>query len=56
MNLQKIIHEFEKKIISLFQNNLSEREDSRAFGAMVEKIIIDNWKEYTKNFRLLNFM
>lgn len=48
MNQQQIAHEVEQKISSLFdelRSGMAEREDSRAFGAMIEKRITDNWDQ-----------
>jgi hypothetical protein len=48
---KKISEEFEKEIESLFdelKSGISEREDSRAFGAMIEKRITANWNKICK--------
>jgi len=47
MNLQKVCTNLEESLEKLFEelkSGVSEREDSRAFGAMVEKNITQNWK------------
>ena len=46
MNYKKTLAKIEVRINELFnelRSGISEREDSRAFGAMVEKRITDNW-------------
>ena len=47
MNLKQISAQIEGKLSEIFaeerSSGLPEREDSRAFGAMVEKKIADNW-------------
>ncbi len=46
MTFQEISLQIENKIISLFdelRSGMAEREDSRAFGAMVEKRITESW-------------
>ncbi len=46
MNQKNIAHEVEVKISALFdelRSGMAEREDSRAFGAMIERRITDNW-------------
>ena len=47
MNLRKISGQIEAKLLGIFSEELTSglaaREDSRAFGAMVEKKIADNW-------------
>ena len=46
MNYQIICEQFETQISDLFEelrSGISEREDSRAFGAMIEKKITANW-------------
>lgn len=48
MNYKKISENFEREIEKLFNeihSGISEREDSRAFGAMIEKRIGANWKK-----------
>lgn len=48
MNLQAVSTELEEKLSALFdelRSGISEREDSRAFGAMVERRITDNWNQ-----------
>lgn len=47
MDLRKISTRVEQKLSELFtelRSGISEREDSRAFGAMIEKRITDNWE------------
>ena len=47
MDLKKVSSELEEKLSDLFvelRSGISEREDSRSFGAMIEKRITDNWK------------
>lgn len=47
MNLKKVSVQVEQKLSELFEelrSGISEREDSRAFGAMIEKRITDNWE------------
>lgn len=46
MNQKEVSQQIEDKISGLFKelrSGMSEREDSRAFGAMIEKRITDNW-------------
>ncbi len=46
MNQKEVSQQMEEKIFGLFKelrSGMSEREDSRAFGAMIEKRITDNW-------------
>ena len=46
MNLREISAAVEKELISLFEelrSGMAAREDSRAFGAMIERRILDNW-------------
>lgn len=46
MNFKQIAFQIEKKISELFEelrSGISAREDSRAFGAMIEKRITENW-------------
>jgi len=46
VNQQKLSQDIENKLSDLFEelrSGISEREDSRAFGAMIEKRITDNW-------------
>jgi len=48
MNLKKISEQIQGKLSDLFEelrSGISEREDSRAFGAMIEKRIADNWEQ-----------
>ena len=47
MDLKAVSDEVEGKLSDLFEelrSGISEREDSRAFGAMIEKRITDNWE------------
>ena len=47
MNLREISDAIEKELISLFEelrSGVVAREDSRAFGAMIERRILDNWQ------------
>jgi len=47
MNLRKVSGRIEGKLSALFEelrSGISAREDSRAFGAMIEKRIADNWE------------
>jgi hypothetical protein len=47
MNLREISAAIEKELISLFEelrSGITAREDSRAFGAMIERRILDNWR------------
>ena len=46
MNLREISGAIEKELTSLFEelrSGMAAREDSRAFGAMIERRILDNW-------------
>ena len=46
MELKRVSAELEEKLSELFvelRSGISEREDSRSFGAMIEKRITDNW-------------
>ncbi len=49
MDLRKVSSQVEAKLSEIFSEELASglaaREDSRAFGAMVEKRIVDNWKQ-----------
>ncbi len=49
MDLRKISCQIEEKLLEIFSEDLTSglaaREDSRAFGAMVEEKIADNWKQ-----------
>ena len=49
MNLREISSQIETKLSEIFSEELTSglaaREDSRAFGAMVEKKIADNWEQ-----------
>ena len=48
MNYKKISKTIENKVADLFEelrSGISEREDSRAFGAMIEKRITQNWEK-----------
>lgn len=44
MDYQLVVQEIERVIIPLLMN-LSEREDSRAFGAMVQRLIENRWSD-----------
>jgi len=47
MDLRAVSDQVEGKLSDLFEelrSGISEREDSRAFGAMIEKRITDNWE------------
>ncbi|HHU14288.1 MAG: hypothetical protein KBI41_05385 [Kiritimatiellae bacterium] len=47
MDLKTVSGQIEDKLSELFEelrSGISEREDSRAFGAMIEKRITDNWE------------
>lgn len=47
MNFKAISEQFEERIAALFdelRSGMAEREDARAFGAMVEKRITQNWE------------
>ncbi len=47
MDQKHLSEQIEEKISGLFEelrSGMSEREDSRAFGAMIEKRITDNWE------------
>ncbi len=46
MNLREISGAIERELTSLFEelrSGMAAREDSRAFGAMIERRILDNW-------------
>ena len=52
MNLTEFCQELEKRLDELFvdlRDGAPVREDSRAFGAMIEKRITDNWGEICKS-------
>ncbi len=52
MNYEKISERIEFQIETLFEelrSGISAREDSRAFGAMIEKRITENWKNVCSN-------
>ncbi|WP_448519756.1 hypothetical protein [Rhodoflexus sp.] len=52
MNYNEISEAIEVEIATLFQelrSGISAREDSRAFGAMIEKRITENWEIICKN-------
>jgi hypothetical protein len=52
MNHQEISHSIEDSIAALFaelQSGIAEREDARAFGAMIEKRITQNWEQLCCN-------
>jgi hypothetical protein len=47
MNLREISTAIENELVSLFdelRSGIAAREDSRAFGAMIERRILDNWQ------------
>jgi len=47
MNLRELSDAIEKELVSLFEelrSGMAAREDSRAFGAMIERRILDNWQ------------
>jgi hypothetical protein len=47
MNLREISNTIEQELAKLFdelRSGMAAREDSRAFGAMVERRILDNWE------------
>ena len=51
MDFQKISLSIENKVSELFEelrSGISEREDSRAFGAMIERRITQNWEKICK--------
>jgi hypothetical protein len=51
MNLREISGAIEKELVTLFEelrSGMAAREDSRAFGAMVERRILDNWDAICK--------
>lgn len=51
MNYEQISQNIEDKVSELFselRSGISEREDSRAFGAMIEKRITQNWPTICK--------
>lgn len=51
MNFQEISKKIEQEIEELFEelkSGISAREDSRAFGAMIERRIAENWSEVCK--------
>ncbi|MEI6395164.1 MAG: hypothetical protein WCT12_29170 [Verrucomicrobiota bacterium] len=46
MNLREVSGTIEGELIKLFEelrSGMTAREDSRAFGAMIERRILDNW-------------
>lgn len=48
MNLREVSQKIENELIKLFEelrSGISAREDSRAFGAMIEHRITENWKQ-----------
>jgi|694.fasta_scaffold142442_2 hypothetical protein len=52
MDLKAVSQELENSLSSLFvelMSGIAEREDSRAFGAMVERRITDNWTAICEN-------
>ncbi|MGO8678367.1 MAG: hypothetical protein ACLQVX_21205 [Limisphaerales bacterium] len=49
--MRELSDAIEKELVSLFQElrtRLAAREDSRAFGAMIERRILDNWQDIRK--------
>lgn len=55
-SLKEISSQLESQLINLFsdlQSGISAREDSRAFGAMVEKRITENWKSICSDCNLI---
>lgn len=51
MNLRQVSRAIEQELIKLFEelrSGIAAREDSRAFGAMIERRILDNWKAICK--------
>ncbi len=47
IDFKRLCEDFEQEITALFddlQSGISAREDSRAFGAMIEKRITENWE------------
>lgn len=53
MDFKQISLQIEEKVSELFEelrSGISAREDSRAFGAMVEKRITENWKKICADF------
>lgn len=54
MNIKQICQNFEmelQKLFNDFDSGMAEREDSRAFGAMVEKRMTSNWEKICKNLK-----
>jgi len=52
MDILKISKNVESQFDNIFEelrSGLSAREDSRAFGAMIEQQIADNWKSICEN-------
>jgi len=52
MNLKEISEKIEQALCSLFdemRTSISSREDSRAFGAMIEKRITSHWPSICEN-------
>lgn len=52
LNFKRLCVTFENEIAALFsdfQSGISAREDSRAFGAMIEKRITENWENICGN-------
>lgn len=52
MDLKQTSLAIQRKLIDLFadsESGLLMREDSRAFGAMVEQRIVDNWPEICRS-------
>lgn len=57
MEYKKICSDIEKEITELFSeinSGIAEREDSRAFGAMVEKRITDHWNKICKRLNYIS--
>ena len=55
MNLREISGAIEKELTSLFEelrSGITAREDSRAFGAMIERRILDNWAGHLSAVRV----
>lgn len=53
MNYKLIAEQFEERIANLFdelRSGMAEREDARAFGAMIEKRITQNWERICEEF------
>lgn len=53
MNLKQLCHEIETELNALFhelRSGITAREDSRAFGAMIEKRITEHWPEICRKY------